>query len=101
MTTSNRAHVYYGIGLFPIDFYILNRNDSKRLIECCLKESCVMKDFTHIADKYINIEEIMPEIPFIISKKNVFIHFNKRAPIVNMLDKGLMAIIEILKIDEE
>ena len=99
MTASNRAYVYYGIGLVPINFYILNRNDSKKLIECCLKEGCIMKDFTHVDDKYVNIEEIMPEMPFIMSKKNVFVHLNKRAPVVNILDKGLMAVIEILKIE--
>jgi hypothetical protein len=36
-----------------------------------------------------------------MSKKNVLVHFNKRAPIVNILDKGLMAVIGILKIEEE
>ncbi len=101
MTTSNKVHVYYGIGLIPIDFYIINRKDSKRIIECCLKEGCIIKDFVHIDDKYINIEEIMPKLPFIMSKKNVLVHLDKRAPIVNILDKGLMAVIEILKIEEE
>jgi len=100
MTVSNRAHVYYKIGLVPIDFYLLNRNDSKKLIECCLKEGYIIKDFICTCDKYMDIEEISQEVPLLMSKKNVLIHLNKRAPIINVLDKGLMAIIEILKIEE-
>ena len=93
--------MYYGIGLIPIDFYLLNRKDSKRIIEYCLKEGHIIKDFTHTCDKYINIEKISQEERFFMSKKNVLVHFNKRAPIVNILDKGLMAVIGILKIEEE
>jgi hypothetical protein len=101
MTTSSRAHVYYGIGLVPIDFYILNRNDSKKLIEYCLREGCIIKDFICTCDKCIDIEKINQEMSFYISNKNVFIHLDKRAQIVNVLDKGLMAVIEVLKIEEE
>ena len=101
MTASNRAHVYYGIGLVPIDFYLLNRNDSKKIIEYCLKEGCMIKDFTYICDKYMDIKKINREVPLFMSKNNVFIHLDKRAPIVNMLDKGLIAVIEMLRIDEE
>ena len=43
----------------------------------------------------------MPGLPFIMSKKSIFFHLNKRAPIMNILDKGLVTVIEILKIDEE
>ncbi len=101
MTASNRAHVYYGIGLVPMDFYLLNRNDSKKLIEYCLKEGYIIKDFIHKCDKHLDIEEISQEVSFFTSGEDVFVHLKKRAPIVNILDKGLMAVIEILKIDEE
>jgi hypothetical protein len=101
MVTSNKTHVYYGIGLVPIDFYLLNRNDSKKLIEYCLKEGYIIKDFVQVCDNCIDIEEISQIVPFLMSNKDVFVNLNKRAPIVNMLGKGLMAVIEMLKIGEE
>ncbi len=101
MATSNRYHVHYGVGLVPIDFYLLNKRNSKKLIEYCLKEGWIVKDFTRIDNEDKNMEEIWQELMTLIPRKNVFIHINKRTPIVSILDKGLMAVIEILKIDEE
>jgi len=101
MTTSNRVYVYYGIGLVPIDFYLLNRNDSKKIIEYCLKESCIIKNFAYIDDKDIKIDKIKQEFSMFYISQKTLIHLNKRAHIVNILDKGLMAVIEILKIEDE
>jgi len=95
MTASNRAHVYYGIGLVPVDFYLLNRNDSKKLIECYFKEGYIIKDFIHKCDKYMNIEEMSQEMPFFTSRKMFSYILKKRPLIVNILDKGLMAVIEV------
>ena len=101
MTTSNGNHASYGIGLIPIDFYLFNRKDSRKIIEYCLKEGCMIKDFTYIDAKDIKVEIKSFEFPCFVTDKKFFIHLNKRTPIVNIFGKGLMAVVEILKIDDE
>jgi hypothetical protein len=101
MTTTNGIHIAHEIWLVPISFYLLNRKDSKRIIEYCLKEGYMIKDFTYIENKDIKLERISCDFPCLVLDKKIFIHINKRPLIVNTFDKGLMAVVEILKINGE
>ena len=106
MPISKDVHVYYGVGLVPVQFYLSNRHNSKELVEYCLKEGWIIKDFTPIDNKCNGIKEILEfiqpklkDIKNFIHNKSVFIHINRAPIIANVPGEGLMAFIEMLKIN--
>jgi hypothetical protein len=105
MTISRNGRVSYGLGLVPIQFYVTHKHDSKELIKYCLREGWMIKDFATIDDGYWNLDEILQiverklqELSSFARKKDIFIHLNRRPVVVNVIDKGLMVVIEILRI---
>ncbi len=109
MACANVVHVSYWIGLVSIQFYLLNRHDSKKLVEYCLKEGWLTKDFTHVYKENEKIEKIrellalkLQDIINLSGGKPILIHMDRVMPImVNISGKGLMAAIEILMIGDE
>ncbi len=101
MALTNDVHVAYGIGLVPIQFYLLNRHDSKKLVEYCLKEGWIIEDLSHIGLEKIKKTLELQDIANLSESKPTFIHIDRTVPIVNVMDKGLMAVIEILVIGDE
>jgi len=108
MPISKDVHVYYGIGLVPVQFYLSNRHNSKEVVEYSLKEGCIIKDFNLIDNKCNSTKEILEllqlkskDITSFTYNKSVFIHINSAPIIVSVPGKGLMSVIEILKIDDE
>jgi hypothetical protein len=105
MTISRNGRVSYGLGLVPIQFYVTHKHNSKELVKYCLREGWIIKDFASIDNDHWNLDEILQivehklqEFSSCAREKDIFIHLDRRPVVVNVIDKGLMVVIEILRI---